>query len=182
MNPATKNAIDALNGSPIGRGGGTLDICEYSFVQSMSDARRLAESREWERTFTNIYSGIFIRALQPTLRELGRSMADTKEQIHAALAPAIKAVRLAGWSEIPRFPFEGLLTQCCAELEFSDILQPVFFYPRLFPVLCAGHFPCGWEGDPIPASWTPRCPEDLPKGKLMVHLVNTSTGQLAARS
>lgn len=37
----------------------------------------------------------------------------------------------------------------CMETEFSDLLPPMFFVPRLEPIYAAGHFPCGWEGPKI---------------------------------
>lgn len=172
MKDATQEVIKTLNASNITRGGGVLELSRYCIVKEWSEAKNYAESEAWDRFFGEVYNGVFIRSVQPKLKRIGGVMGDIQEEIHSALSPAIRAVREAHWSEIPLFPFEGLLTQCCAEVEFSNILEPVFFFPLLFPVLVAGHFPCGWDGDPVPENWLPNGPQDLPKGRLMVHLIN----------
>ena len=35
----------------------------------------------------------------------------------------------------------------CLEIEYSDIVNPIFFIPHLDPWYASGHFPCGWDGD-----------------------------------
>jgi hypothetical protein len=35
----------------------------------------------------------------------------------------------------------------CLEIEFSDIVNPIFSIPYLDPWYASGHFPCGWDGD-----------------------------------
>jgi hypothetical protein len=100
-------------------------------------------------------------------------MGDAIESIHADLAPARRMMRQSEWLQLTRFPFEVLLTDCCAELEFCSVLTPVYFYPLVFPVLAAGHIPCGWSGDPIPRDWRPNGPGDVPRGKLSVYVVES---------
>ena len=39
------------------------------------------------------------------------------------------------------------------ELEYSDIVDPIFFIPMLEPWYEAGYFPCGWNGDEFPDDW-----------------------------
>ena len=35
----------------------------------------------------------------------------------------------------------------CLEIEYSDIVNPIFSLPYLDPWYASGHFPCGWDGD-----------------------------------
>ena len=35
----------------------------------------------------------------------------------------------------------------CMEVEYSDIVDPIFSIPHLDSWYSAGHFPCGWDGD-----------------------------------
>lgn len=181
MKPETEKTIALLNAAPLLRGGGTLDWSRYSVVESFDQALQLAASRAWERFYVNVSNGIFTIPVSRRIRaEAADNQAWTKlqESIWAALAPAQRAFRSVEWYNVTRFPFEGLLGDACVELEISHIIKPVFFYPLVFPVLCAGHFPCGWDGDPIPKDWSPLGPNDplpenliLPRGKLMVHII-----------
>lgn len=53
----------------------------------------------------------------------------------------------------------------CMETEFSDLVPPMFFVPRLLPVYTAGHFPCGWEGPKLNEGWE----GELPNSRLIVY-------------
>lgn len=53
----------------------------------------------------------------------------------------------------------------CMETEFSDLVPPMFFVPRLLPVYTAGHFPCGWEGPKLNEGWE----GELPHSRLIVY-------------
>ena len=35
----------------------------------------------------------------------------------------------------------------CLEIEYNDIVNPIFYIPHLDPWYASGHFPCGWDGD-----------------------------------
>lgn len=35
----------------------------------------------------------------------------------------------------------------CFEIEYNDIVDPIFFVPHSDPWYASGHFPCGWDGD-----------------------------------
>ncbi len=52
----------------------------------------------------------------------------------------------------------------CMETEFSDVIPPMFFVPRLEPIYAAGHFPCGWDGPKVNEGWE----GDLPPSRLIV--------------
>jgi hypothetical protein len=51
------------------------------------------------------------------------------------------------------------LLMICLEAEFSDLVQPLFFVPRLEPIYRAGHFPCGWEGPKVKEGWEGKPPD-----------------------
>src|SRR5688500_510976 len=133
---------------------------------------RSAASRNWERFVGDAYDGIFIRETQRRFcaeREDERAWLDVSDVAGPALTDAWRKLNSTKWIDVTRFPMEMLIAPCCYELEIAHLVRPVFFYPLVFPVLCAGHFPCGWHGDPIPKDWRPRGPEDLPRGRLRVH-------------
>jgi hypothetical protein len=175
MKTETERAISLLNSSNLLNGGGTLDSSRYSLVPSFEGALKFSASKKWEHFNADVHNGIFTIEIQ---RRIRAETGDSKRWITIletngkALAPALKKIRAYEWVNETRFPFESLLFDCCAELEISHIIRPIFFYPLVFPVLCAGHFPCGWDGDPVPENWDPKGPEDMPKGKLMVHLIS----------
>jgi hypothetical protein len=62
-------------------------------------------------------------------------------------------------SLLPKIPAEGKglknikdsvswdIMGLCLEIEYSDIVNPIFFIPHLDPWYASGHFPCGWDGD-----------------------------------
>lgn len=54
------------------------------------------------------------------------------------------------------------------EVEFADVLSPVFHYPRLFPVYRAGHFPCGWTGPKLDTYWS-SSRKPMPHGQILVY-------------
>jgi hypothetical protein len=53
----------------------------------------------------------------------------------------------------------------CLETEFSELVPPSFFVPRLLPVYETGHFPCGWEGPKLLEGWE----GELPSWRLIVY-------------
>lgn len=53
----------------------------------------------------------------------------------------------------------------CIETEFSDVVRPLFFVPRLLPIYEAGHFPCGWDGSKLNEGWE----GELPNLRLIVY-------------
>ena len=175
MRIETERAISLLNESNLLEGGEILDSSNYSFVPSFSDALSLAAGEKWEHFIADVHNGIFTIEVQRRIRaEAGdnKRWITILERNGKALGPALKKIRSHEWVNETRFPFESLLFDCCAELEIAHIISPVFFFPIVFPALCAGHFPCGWEGDPVPENWMPKGPEDVPKGKLLVHLID----------
>ncbi len=46
----------------------------------------------------------------------------------------------------------------CLETEFSELLAPMFFVPRLEPIYAEGHFPCGWDGPKLNEGWQGNLP------------------------
>jgi len=52
----------------------------------------------------------------------------------------------------------------CFEVEYQDIVKPLFYLPLIDPWLQRGHFPCGWVGEEFPDGWNGV----LPQGKLVV--------------
>jgi hypothetical protein len=54
------------------------------------------------------------------------------------------------------------------ELEFADVLPPVFHYPRLLPIYRAGHFPCGWTGPKLDTYWS-ATRKPIPRGQILVY-------------
>jgi hypothetical protein len=174
MKSETADAIGKLNAAKLLQGGGAIETSRYSLVHSSDLAIKSASSRKWEWFIAQVHNGIFTIPVQRQIcaeAQDDHAWLEILEANGRALAPAFRTLRGGEWYSVPRFPWESLLADCCAELEISHIIRPVFFYPLVFPVLCAGHLPCGWDGQPIPRNWTPKGPEDLPRGKLMVHLV-----------
>jgi hypothetical protein len=174
MKRETENAIDLLNNSRLLQGRGSVDASKYKLLDSFAEAKAMAASRSWDCFITDIHNGIFTREIQRQIALEAhdeRRWIDTRETIGKKLAPAFRAVSAVPWME-EAFPFELLLADACMELEISHLIPPTFFYPLVFPVLCAGHYPCGWDGEPVPANWKPTGPADLPGGKVMVYLIN----------
>ena len=54
------------------------------------------------------------------------------------------------------------------EMEFADILPPVFHYPCLLPIYRAGHFPCGWTGPKLDTYWS-ASKEPMPRGEILIY-------------
>jgi hypothetical protein len=54
------------------------------------------------------------------------------------------------------------------EMEFADILPPVFHFPRLLPIYRAGHFPCGWTGPKLDTYWS-SSRKPMPHGDILVY-------------
>jgi hypothetical protein len=54
------------------------------------------------------------------------------------------------------------------EMEFADVLPPVFHYPRLFPIYRVGHFPCGWTGPKLDTYWS-SSRKPMPHGEILFY-------------
>jgi hypothetical protein len=54
------------------------------------------------------------------------------------------------------------------EMEFADVLPPVFHYPRLLPIYRAGHFPCGWSGPKLDTYWS-SSQKPMPNGEILIY-------------
>ena len=168
LKPETLQAISRLNATRLFHGGGELDSSTCVETTSEGKALQSASSRAWEHFNVRAYNGIFIDVIQDALKKRDQLLGPSIEAIGDALRPALGQIPSSRVNPVTRFSLQPLLVSCCAELEFSDVLEPVFFYPMVFPVLCAGHYPCGWKGAKIPKVWWPTGPVDLPPGKLRV--------------
>ncbi len=61
------------------------------------------------------------------------------------------------------------LTAIICEIDSKDIVEPIFFYPVLYPWYMKGFMPCGREAkEMIPEHWTGSSFKDLPEWKLRV--------------
>jgi hypothetical protein len=61
------------------------------------------------------------------------------------------------------------LMMICMEVEYSDVIAPFFFVPKLKFVYQGGHFPCGWSGKKISEKWASLSDKPLPPGKILIY-------------
>lgn len=93
--------------------------------------------------------------------------------VQRAVTPLIERVTKA-WvrksepSKKDRISLTWDIQGMCMEAEFSDLLPPLFFLPRLFECYKQGHRPCGWSGPMIDEKWAGASTAPLPDGKLLV--------------
>lgn len=58
------------------------------------------------------------------------------------------------------------LMDMCGEVEFADLVPPLFALPRLLPIYQAGRLPVDWEGPAIDEIWSSSAKE-LPQGQIV---------------
>ncbi|MBK8036243.1 MAG: hypothetical protein IPK22_03790 [Verrucomicrobiaceae bacterium] len=68
-------------------------------------------------------------------------------------------------NEITNSICQDLMDMCC-EVEFADLVPPLFALPRVLPVYQAGRLPIDWEGPEIDTYWASSAKE-LPQGKIV---------------
>lgn len=68
-------------------------------------------------------------------------------------------------SEITQSICQDLMDACC-EVEFADLVTPLFAVPKVLPVYRAGRLPVDWDGPTIDTNWS-SSGEELPKGRIM---------------
>jgi hypothetical protein len=168
MKSETERAISELIQRGLFHGGGTIGS-GYQVVDSEREAVEMASSAAWEEFCVRAYNGIVIRTLQGRVSGGRGGLEVFFEELPRVLAPLSRQLQRSKWNAITRFPFELILLACFAEIEFSDVLAPVFFAPMIYPVLQAGHYPCGWDGNPLANNFAPTSDADFSEGTLCVH-------------
>ena len=66
--------------------------------------------------------------------------------------------------ELIRHNLVWCLLGICFKQEYSDVVKPLFFIPYVEEWYRSGHFPCGWDGTPLPDAWNGV----MPQGRLIV--------------
>lgn len=55
------------------------------------------------------------------------------------------------------------------EVEYAELIDPIFSYRYLYPVYQSGFLPCGWVGESMSKNWQGSSHQDLPQGRLEVY-------------
>ena len=107
-----------------------------------------------------------------TQRDYGRSEEwnGVAAELRKAIAVVVaKSVELVATRFKLKPDFQGAVSwdmlMICMETEYSDLVPPVFWVPRLLPVYAAGRFPCGWKGPELQEGWA----GELPNWELVVY-------------
>lgn len=145
---------------------------EIAVLGTLSEARRRYKSKKWER-MTGVISNRtahFVWGSGLPAEEINRR---SYEAAGDHITQPIVERKGAIWTYLEYDPnlawkVQLDLRMILSEIEFADIVRPLFAYPIVYPYYKSGFLPCGWEGPPISTHWQGRSPEDLPSGKLCV--------------
>jgi hypothetical protein len=169
MNQRTVEKLSELKSFPWFVNVGKAVGGDYSVIRNWKEAVESSAAEVWSSVQHQIKNEI---ADEVTKRDYKRSeewnviAAELRKEIAAimtsSVVPLEKAFHL-------KSDFRGAVSWdmlgICIETEFSDLVRPMFFVPRLQPVYAAGHFPCGWEGPMLEDGWD----GELPNARLIVY-------------
>jgi hypothetical protein len=141
-------------------------------VQSWSDALRSCATLKWESVTlmcNNRSAGC--------VNEIDWHRAQTWNPTCEIVCPKVIAIANAAVERVAatrrvtdafRNSVRWDLQAMVLEMEFADILPPVFHYSRLLPIYRAGHFPCGWTGPKLDTDWS-SSRKPVPHGEILVY-------------
>lgn len=169
MNQRTAEKLSELKSFPwfvnVGKAAGG----DYLAVRNWNEAVELSAAEVWSSVQHQVKNRI---ADEVTQRNYKRSeewngiAAELRREIAAIVATSVEPLekKLHLKPDFRGAVFWDMLG-ICIETEFSDLLPPMFFVPRLQPIYAAGHFPCGWEGPKLKEGWQ----GELPNSRLIVY-------------
>jgi hypothetical protein len=137
-------------------------------VGSWTEATRHCKSRTWDGCLMMAHNALLTLAHQRQW-ERGNEWNDLVTEIRSQVVDWLNP-QLASVIQEQRLPtpvvdsVRWYLMHICLEVEYQDVVPPLFYLPLIDPWLQRGHFPCGWVGDEFPDGWEGV----LPQGKLVV--------------
>jgi hypothetical protein len=142
---------------------------DFQTVGGWNDAVKLGTSEKWQSVRLQIKNQI---AEEVTKRDYWRSTEwnpvaeEVKNEVETFLAATIEPNEaLVHLGQRFRNTVAWDMLMICMEAEFSDLITPMFYVPRLQPIYAAGHFPCDWAGPKLGNFWNGK----LEAWKLIVY-------------
>jgi hypothetical protein len=142
---------------------------DYRIVRDWKEAVELSDAVVWNSVQLQVKNRL---GDEVTKRDYKRSQewnaiaGELRKHISAIIADKVEPLeRQFRLSQGFRGAVSWDILSICLETEFSDLVPPKFFVPRLEPVYAAGHFPCGWEGPELKEGWK----GDMPNARLIVY-------------
>ena len=137
-------------------------------VRSWKDAIRTCASIEWRSVQIQVNNLLAIKVSEADYDRF-RLFNDVVTEIEEFIFPLVQQIAepILKEQNLPKRFIESVIldvSEICLEVEYSDIVSPIFFYSRVMPWYGAGHFPCGWDGPMITESWE----GPVPNGKVIV--------------
>lgn len=157
MNQRTATKLSDLKSFPWFASAGRATGSDYLTASNWTEAVELSAGEVWSSVqlqIKNRIAGDVRKRDYKRSEEWNAIAAELRSEVAVIAATAVtpieKAFRL-------KADFRGAVSwdmlMICLETEFSDLMSPMFFVPRLQPVYAAGHFPCGWEGAKLNEDW-----------------------------
>jgi hypothetical protein len=158
LNPKHDSPSSALSSSlytPVGGEG--IPDCYFCGQWSRWDSHRIMLSNRLsfelaQKSYERLTSwNFFVTCIHPRVSEIATHLAlnitdpRTKEITHSIC--------------------QDLMDACC-EVEFADLVTPLFAVPIVLPVYRACRLPVGWDGPEIDTHWA-SSRQELPKGKII---------------
>lgn len=145
---------------------------DWVAASTISEAKESALSDQW-LSFRLMVSNRMHRQASQTNYDRFSKWNAVAVEIQQAVTPLVERVvriwvDVRGPSKKERISVAWDIQGICMEAEFSDLLSPLFFQPRLLDCYESGHMPCGWLGPMVDERWAGASSEPLPEGKLLV--------------
>jgi hypothetical protein len=137
-------------------------------IGSWKEAAKHCKSRMWDGCLMMASNALSTFAHQRDWdrgHEWNTLATEIRPEIVSWLEPTIAPI--VTQHHLPKIVVDSLrwyLMHICFEVEYEDIVEPLFYLPLIDPWLQRGHFPCGWVGEEFPDGWNGV----LPEGKLVV--------------
>ena len=169
MNARTTQRLKKLESFPWFVNAGQFVSRDYLTVASWAEAV--------ESSAAEIWSSVQLQVSNRLAREVRQNSYERSEEWNGIAAELRKGIAVIVANSIDpvakkfklKPDFQGAVSwdmlMICMETEFSDLVSPLFFIPRLCPIYETGHFPCGWEGPKLNEGWQ----EEHPNWRLIVY-------------
>lgn len=169
MQERTILKLEQLREYPLLRNTGKFDADIQEPVTTWTEAIKYCSSPIWENCLMMAQNALTTAVYQADWHRghaWNNLVAEVRPKITEWLETAPSGVlRKPRVAKLIQDSIRWYLMHICLEVEYEDIVKPMFYLPLIDPWLQRGHFPCGWIGQEFPDGWDGRV---LPKGKLVV--------------
>lgn len=173
MQEMTRRFIEDLSRIDWFKNVGKLDEGGVFGVHSLAEAKKYCSTNKWIN-FTTTIGNRYCQKLWSLNVMTSKEHNHVADEINSTIFKLFKGGTKKMFGSLVSDPdlcrnIRGDIQGVAFEIEYSQNVRPLFFYPVVWPWYQRGHLICGWDGKMISRGWAGNGPEDLPEGRVRVY-------------